>query len=50
MIKLDVQQKEELVEFLNQDPYTNLFLVGDLVAFGFNDSIQRYYGFYEGED
>lgn len=48
MIKLDDENKEELIEFLNRDPYTNLFLIGDLFAFGFNDSIQRYYGFYEG--
>ncbi|MEG0328157.1 MAG: GNAT family N-acetyltransferase [Erysipelothrix sp.] len=47
MIKLHDEHKTELIEFLNQDPYTNLFLVGDLLAFGFEDSIQRYYGFYE---
>lgn len=47
MMKLNDEHKEELIEFLNQDPYTNLFLIGDLLAFGFNDSIQRYYGVYE---
>lgn len=46
MKKLSQEHRVELLEFLNQDPHINLFLIGDLDMFGFNDEIQSYYGDY----
>ena len=40
MKKLSQEHRVELLEFLNQDPHINLFLIGDLDMFGFNDEIQ----------
>ena len=47
MNKLNASHKTMLLSYLERDPYTNLFLIGDCELFGFDDTIQTYYGSFE---
>ncbi|CAM3429192.1 GNAT family N-acetyltransferase [Erysipelothrix anatis] len=47
MKKLNQDNEAELRAFLAVEPHYNLFLIGDLDAFGFDDAIQTYYGDYK---
>ncbi|WZU00878.1 hypothetical protein MGH68_15440 [Erysipelothrix sp. D19-032] len=47
MKKLNQDNEAELRAFLAVEPHYNLFLIGDLDAFGFDDTIQTYYGDYK---
>ncbi|TNK82101.1 hypothetical protein C4M98_00650 [Mycoplasmopsis pullorum] len=47
MQKLTIKNQSELLEFLNQDYINNLFFIGDLIEFGFDDTSVKSYGFYE---
>ena len=48
--KLVEEDYDELITYLNKEPHLNLFLIGDLLSDGFDDSIQLFYGYYEGEE
>ncbi|QIK69614.1 GNAT family N-acetyltransferase [Erysipelothrix sp. HDW6C] len=48
-MQLDEQHQAELLRFLHTDPHINLFLIGDIDLFGFDDTIQRYYGHYNAD-
>ncbi|CAM3682743.1 GNAT family N-acetyltransferase [Erysipelothrix urinaevulpis] len=50
MRKLDKHDEKELRRFLNIEPHANLFLLGDLDAFGFDEMKQTFYGFFKDKE
>lgn len=44
MRKLEIADKERMLTFLNENSAANLFIIGDLEMFGFDDKIQSFYG------
>lgn len=44
MRKLGPADREKMLEVLNQKAAANLFIIGDLEMFGFDDAIQSFYG------
>ena len=44
IIKLEEQHREQFLDFVNADPYANLFFIGDVLEFGFDSSKVSFYG------
>ena len=42
--KLNETDRHSLLKYLEKDPHINLFFIGDILAFGFDDRIQTFYG------
>lgn len=45
--KLDEKDLSPLMKYLEKDAHLNLFFIGDLLADGFDDNIQEFYGYYK---
>lgn len=44
MRKLDIKDTEKLMRYLNNNPYGNLFIIGDLLLYGFDNDVCCFYG------
>jgi len=49
MIRLREKDRSEVVRVINVNPTLNLFFMGDLNAYGFDDDYCKYFGFFEGD-
>ena len=47
MIKLNEENRVEVIGIINQNPTLNLFYMGDLNAYGFDAEVCKYFGFFE---
>jgi len=47
MIKLGENNRAEVISIINENPTLNLFYMGDLNAYGFDEAICQYFGFFD---
>lgn len=47
--KLSEQDRQQVMEFLSEEPSINLFIIGDIEAFGFEEEFQELWGQYNDE-